>query len=75
MVTNTILLGTNLVLQGLNEFYSGVVWVFSTTNLTTPWLPVWTNGIGSGSFAFTITNTVKRLPPQRFYRLELFQVD
>ena len=78
VVTNlTVSAGVNLVFKGLNEFGIGSTVVFSSTNVTTPlnqWTPVWTNGLGSGNFSFTVTNGVDVTIPQRFFRLKLFQV-
>ncbi len=78
VVTNLVVsAGTNLVFRGLNEFGVGSTVVFSSTNVAMPfnqWTPVWTNGLGGGNFSFTTTNLVNPVFPQRFYRLELFQV-
>lgn len=78
VVTNlAVSAGTNLVFNGLNEFGGGSTVVLSSTNVATPlnqWTPVWTNGLGSGNFNFTATNVVNPVFPQRFYRLELFQI-
>ena len=79
VVTNLALSsGTNLTFKGLNEFSGGTVHVLSSTNLLLPliqWTPVWTNGLGSGHFAFTATNLVSAAIPQRFFRLQLFQIE
>jgi hypothetical protein len=79
VVTNlTVSAGTNLVLKGNNDFSGGSAVVWSSTNVATPlnqWTPVWTNGLGSGNFAFTVTNVVSVTIPQRFFRLQLFQIN
>jgi len=79
VVTNLALsAGTSLVFKGLNEFSGGSAIVLSSTNVAMPlnqWMPVWTNGLGSGAFSFTVTNLVSPVFPHRFYRLELFQIE
>jgi alpha-tubulin suppressor-like RCC1 family protein len=68
--------GTNLTFKGLNELAGGSVHVLSSTNLQfSPWTSVWTNGIKSGNFAFTATNLLNVAVPQRFFRLQLFQIE
>jgi alpha-tubulin suppressor-like RCC1 family protein len=78
VVTNlAVFAGTNLLFQGFNEFGGGTVVVLSGTNVARPlnqWTPVWTNGLAGGSFSFTATNTVATGFPQRFFRLQLFQI-
>ena len=79
VVTNLALpSGTNLTFSGLNEFSGGTVYVLSSTNLLLPtaqWTPVWTNGLGSGDFAFTASNLVNVAIPQQFFRLQLFRIE
>jgi hypothetical protein len=79
VVTNlTVSAGTNLVLKGNNDFAGGSVIVWAGTNVAMPlnqWTPVWTNGLGSGNFTFTVTNVVNVSIPQRFFRLQLFQIN
>jgi alpha-tubulin suppressor-like RCC1 family protein len=78
VVTNlAVSAGTNLALKGNNDFSGGFVVVLSSTNVAMPlnqWTPIWTNGLGSGSFSFTVTNAVSPAFPQRFYRLKLLQL-
>jgi alpha-tubulin suppressor-like RCC1 family protein len=78
VVSGITLSGSNLVFHGNNDFFGGSVVVLSSTNVETPlnqWTPIWTNGLGSGSFSFTATNIVGPSLPQRFYRLKLLQID
>jgi alpha-tubulin suppressor-like RCC1 family protein len=78
VVTNlAVSAGTNLIFRGLNEFFGGTTYVWSSTNLALPfnqWTRTWTNGIGSGNFSFTANNLVSPGTAGRFYRLELLQI-
>jgi len=66
--------GTNLVLSGINGLSGPAYYVLTSTNLTLPfsqWTRVVTNVLStSGNFTITVTNTVTRNVPQRFYILE-----
>jgi len=68
------LMGTNLVLTGINGVSGQTCYVLVSTNLTLPlsqWTRVATNVLSvSGNFAITVTNTVSRNVSRRFY---LFQ--
>ena len=78
VVSQINLSGANLVVKGNNDFFGGSVVVWAGTNITMPlsqWTPVWTNGLGSGNFTFTVTNVVEPTIPQRFFRLQLFQIE
>ncbi|HUJ71471.1 MAG TPA: RCC1 repeat- and reductase domain-containing protein [Verrucomicrobiae bacterium] len=77
LISHINLTGTNLVLNGQNDFSSGSAVVLSTTNVAKPlnqWTPIWTNGLGNGAFSLTATNVVNRSFPQQFYILQLFQI-
>ena len=77
VISQINLSGTNLVLHGTDDFSGGSAIVWSSTNMATPlnqWTPIWTNGLGSGNFSFTVTNAVNASVPRRFFRLELFQI-
>ena len=77
VVTNVSLSGTSLVLGGFNEFFGGTAIVLMTTNpaiALSQWTPVWTNGLGSGNFAFTATNAVDPASRERLYILRFLQV-
>jgi len=74
LITQTSLSGTNLVVQGNNDFNIGQVFVWASTNVALPfnqWTSIWTNPISIGPFTFTVTNAVRPDMPQRFFRLEL----
>ena len=77
LISHINLTGTNLVLNGQNDFSSGSAVVLSSTNVAKPlnqWTPIWTNGLGNGAFSLTATNVVNRSLPQQFYILQLFQI-
>jgi uncharacterized repeat protein (TIGR03803 family) len=67
------LAGANLSLNGINGQAGETYYVLMSTNLTLPlnqWTRVATNLVStSGSFTTTVTNTVIRAVPQRFYIL------
>ena len=78
VITNLSLAGTNMVLQGINDFFGGPVFVLMSTDPALPlnqWTPIWTTGIGNGSFIFASINTVSSNARKQFYALELFQVN
>ena len=66
--------GTNLVVNGINGQSGGTYYVLMSTNPALPlsqWTPVATNVLStSGNFTITLTNTVSRTVPQRFYILQ-----
>lgn len=68
------LAGANLVLHGVNGQSGATSFVLMSTNLTLPssqWTRFATNVLSaSGNFTITLTNTVTRGVPRRFYRLE-----
>ena len=66
------MVGTNLVVNGLNGVEGGVYVVWMSTNLTlTAWMPVATNVLEAGGyFTLTATNAVNRQLPKVFYRLQ-----
>jgi hypothetical protein len=66
------LVGTNLVVNGLDGVQGGVYVVWMSTNLTlTAWMPVATNVLEAGGyFTLTATNAVNRQLPKVFYRLQ-----
>ena len=73
-VSSIELSGTNLLLNGINGVSGGTYCVLMTTNLTLPlsqWTPVSTNVLSArGAFTITVTNTVSRSIPRRFYILQ-----
>jgi alpha-tubulin suppressor-like RCC1 family protein len=74
LITQISLSGTNLVLQGTNDFNIGQIFVLASTNVALPfsqWTGIWTNPITTGPFSFTVTNAVRADMPQRFFDLEL----
>jgi alpha-tubulin suppressor-like RCC1 family protein len=74
LITQTSVSGTNLVVQGNNDFNIGQVFVLASTNVALPlnqWTGIWTNPVLTGPFSFTVTNAVRPDLPQRFFRLEL----
>ncbi len=74
-ITGIKLSGANLVLNGVNGQSGAMYYVLMSTNLTLPlsqWTCVATNVLSaSGNFTITVTNTVTRNVPQRFYRMVL----
>lgn len=78
VVTNlTVSAGTNLVVNGINDYAQGITVLLSSPNVATPlnqWTPVWTNGIGNGTFSLTVTNLVNPGVRQQFFRLKLLPV-
>ena len=77
-ITTSSVAQTNLVLHGTNDFSPGFVHVLMTTNSAAPlnqWTSVWTNAVGAGAFNIIVTNGVDPQIPQRYYRLQLFQIN
>jgi len=78
-ITSTTAAQTNLLLHGTNDFAPGVFHVLMSTNLATPfnqWTPFSTNVAGSPSFNIIVTNGVDlNSAAQRFFRLQLFQIN
>ena len=77
-ITSTTISQTNLLLHGTNEFAPGVFHVLMATNPATPlnqWTSISTNGVGSGSFDLIITNGFDAHGSQRYYLLQLFQIE
>jgi alpha-tubulin suppressor-like RCC1 family protein len=78
-ITSTTTVQTNLLLHGTNDFAPGVFHVLMSTNLATPfnqWTSFSTNVAGSPSFNITVTNGVDvNSAAQRFFRLQLFQIN
>jgi len=72
-IIGTSLAGTNLVLNGTYGSV-GTYYVLMSTNVALPlsqWTPVATNALStSGNFTITVTDTVTRGVPQRFYILQ-----
>jgi uncharacterized repeat protein (TIGR03803 family) len=73
-IAGVSLSGANLVLNVNNGQPGATYYVLASPNLARPlsqWTPVATNGpIASGNFTITVTNTVTRAVPQKFYILE-----
>jgi hypothetical protein len=73
-IIRTSLSGSNLVLSGTNGQSGSTYYVLTSTNLALPlsqWTPVATNmSSANGNFTITVTNTVTRTVPQRFYILQ-----
>ncbi len=70
--------GTNLVIHGTNELSPGSVWVLASTNVALPmpqWTSISTNPMPGGAFTLTLTNVVRATIPDRFFRLQLFQIN
>jgi alpha-tubulin suppressor-like RCC1 family protein len=78
VIAGLSLSGTNLIVHGTNELTSGSIWVLASTNLALPvnqWTSIWTNPMPSGAFNLTVSNAVNATIPQRFFRLQLFQIN
>jgi alpha-tubulin suppressor-like RCC1 family protein len=76
-VSSIKLQGTNLLIQGTNDFTSGIGYVLASTNVALPlnqWAPVWTNGLNSGAYSFTVTNAASPNSPQKFFRIKLLLI-
>src|SRR5579862_68697 len=76
VISKVNLSGTNLMLNGSNGFSGGSAVILSSTNVAMPlklWTPIWTNGLGNGTFSFTATNAVNPAFPWQFYILQLFK--
>jgi hypothetical protein len=75
VITGINLSGTNLVINGSNGVSGGTYFTRMNTNLANPlsqWPPIATNVLGAnGNFTITVTNTVNKNMPQRFYLLQL----
>ena len=73
-ISSVSLSGTNLVINATNGVSGRTYYALTSTNLTLPrnqWLPITTNTLGAnGNFTITITNTVIRTVPLRFYILK-----
>jgi hypothetical protein len=73
-IASLSLSGANLLLNGINGQSGQTYYVLMSTNIALPlsqWAPVATNVLSaSGDFTITVTNTVSRTVPQRFYILE-----
>lgn len=71
---NVTLVGTNLVINGINALPGETNVTLMSQNLTLPlsqWTPVATNVLDvTGDFTFTATNAVDPKAPQRFYILQ-----
>jgi alpha-tubulin suppressor-like RCC1 family protein len=77
-ITSTTIAQTNLLLHGTNDFSPGSFHVLMATNPATPlnqWTSISTNGVGSGSFNIIITNEYDIHAAQRYYILQLFQIN
>jgi len=77
-ITSNTIAQTNLLLHGTNDFSGGAFHVLMSTNLAAPlsqWTSISTNGVGSGAFNIMVTNGVDPAASQRFYRLQLFQIN
>lgn len=65
---------TNLVFNGINGLSNQTYYVLTASNLALPlsqWTRVATNVLtANGNFTITVTNTVSRFVPQRFYILQ-----
>jgi alpha-tubulin suppressor-like RCC1 family protein len=77
-ITSTYVSQTNLLLHGTNDFSPGVFHVLMNTNPAAPlnqWTSISTNGVGAGAFNITVTNGVDLRATERYYRLQLFQIN
>ena len=74
-VASASLVGTNLVITGVNGMSGSTNYLLTSTNLTQPlglWTRISTNILGAGgTFTTTVTNAASPAVPARFYILQL----